>query len=126
MSRTRQPIFRNATATSHIHTLSLHDALPISYSEALEMTVAVYRALSEVRTAAGFEGVLVGDEGGFGPRLHSNEQAIEMVLKAIERAGLKPGTDAVLALDVASTHFYRDGRYHLREGGGRILTADEM
>src|SRR5438270_6774608 len=76
MSRTRQPIFRNATATSHIHTLSLHDALPISYSEALEMTVAVYRALAEVLTAAGFEGVLVGDEGGFGPRLSSNEQAV--------------------------------------------------
>ena len=49
--------------------------------------------------------MLVGDEGGFGPRLASNEQAVEMVLKAIERAGLKPRTDAVIAVDVASTHF---------------------
>jgi enolase len=97
-----------------------------TYSEALEMTVAVYRALGEVLTAAGFEGVLVGDEGGFGPRLHSNEQAVEMVLKAVGRAGLAPGKDAVLALDVASTHFHRDGRYHLREGGGRVLSSDEM
>ncbi len=96
------------------------------YSQALEMSVAVYRALGEVLTSAGFEGVLVGDEGGFGPRLHSNEQAIEMVLRAIERAGLKPGTDAVLALDVASTHFFRDGRYHLRENGGLVLSAGEM
>ena len=97
-----------------------------NYSEALEMSVSVYRALGEVLTADGFEGVLVGDEGGFGPRLHSNEQAVEMVLRAVERAGLKPGTDAVLALDVASTHFYRDGCYHLREDGGRVLSSAEM
>ncbi len=90
-----------------------------SYSESLEMTVAVYRALGRVLTQHGFEGVLVGDEGGFGPRLHSNEQAIEMILRAIEDAGLTPGTQAALALDVASTHFYRDGLYHLRIDGGR-------
>jgi enolase len=94
-----------------------------TYSEALEMSVAVYRALGEVLTAAGFEGVLVGDEGGFGPRLHSNEHAVEMVLRAIERAGMKPGKDAVLAVDVASTHFFRDGRYHLRDG---TLSSGEM
>ncbi len=103
--------------------------LPIgarSYSEALEMTVAVYRALSSVLTRHGFEGVLVGDEGGFGPRLHSNEQAIEMILEAVADAGLAAGRDAAVALDVASTHFHRDGRYHLREEGGASLTADEM
>ena len=72
--------------------------LPIgarTYSEALEMTVAVYRALGGVLTRHGFEGVLVGDEGGFGPRLRSNEQAVEMVLEAIaapawRRAGTRP------------------------------------
>jgi enolase len=103
--------------------------LPIgarSYSEALEMTVAVYRTLSEVLTQHGFEGVLVGDEGGFGPRLQSNEQAIEMILKAFERVGLKPGVQAAIALDVASTHFYRDGRYHLKADGGKVLTSDDM
>ena len=86
-----------------------------TYSEALEMTVAVYRALGGVLTRHGFEGVLVGDEGGFGPRLHSNEQAVEMILEAVADAGLAAGRDAAVALDVASTHFHRDGRYHLRE-----------
>jgi enolase len=102
--------------------------LPIgarSYSEALEMTVGVYRALGAVLTQHGVEGVLVGDEGGFGPRLQSNEQAVEMILKAIERAGLQPGRDAALALDVASTHFYRDGLYHLKTAR-TALTADEI
>jgi enolase len=97
-----------------------------SYSEALEMTVAVYRALSRVLTRHGFEGVLVGDEGGFGPRLPGNEQAIEMILRAIEDASLVPGKQAALALDVASTHFYRDGAYHLRVDGGTVLHSEEM
>lgn len=97
-----------------------------SYSESLEITVAVYRALSRVLIRHGFEGVLVGDEGGFGPRLQSNEQAIEMILRAIEDVGLKPGEQAALALDVASTHFYRDGRYHLRIEDGRTLDAEGM
>ena len=97
-----------------------------SYSESLEVTVAVYRALSEALTRHGFEGVLVGDEGGFGPRLKSNEQAVEMVLEAIRAAGLTPGRDAALAIDVASSHFHRDGRYHLSADGGASLTAAEM
>ena len=54
------------------------------------MSVAVYRALGEVLARHGFEGVLVGDEGGFGPRLNSNEQAIEMILVATAQAGLRP------------------------------------
>jgi enolase len=86
-----------------------------SYSEALVLAVAVYRALGELLRDEGFEGVLVGDEGGFGPRLQSNEQAIELVVRAIEKAGCKPGRDAALALDVASTHFCENGRYRLRE-----------
>jgi enolase len=99
-----------------------------SYSEALEMTGAVYRALGVVLREHGFEGVLVGDEGGFGPRLQSNEQAIEMVLEGIGRAGLAAGRQAGLALDVASTHFYQPdtGRYHLRADGGRSLDAGGM
>jgi enolase len=97
-----------------------------SYPEALEMAVAVYRALSQVLTRHGFEGVLVGDEGGFGPRLHGNEQAIELILAAFGQAGLTPGKQAALALDVAATHFYRDGSYHLRADRGRTLRPDEM
>ncbi|HEY7157386.1 MAG TPA: phosphopyruvate hydratase [Gemmataceae bacterium] len=111
--------------------LDLQDFLlmPISarsYSESLEMTVAVYRTLGRVLIQHGFEGVLVGDEGGFGPRLQSNEQAVEMILHAIENVGLKPGEQAALALDVASTHFYRDGNYHLCIDGGRMLDAEGM
>ncbi|HEY7315746.1 MAG TPA: phosphopyruvate hydratase [Gemmataceae bacterium] len=97
-----------------------------SYSEALEMTVAVYRALSWVLIRHEFEGFLVGDEGGFGPRLQSNEQAVEMILQAIEEAGLKPGEQAALALDVASTHFYRVEEYYLHREDGRALDADGM
>jgi enolase len=97
-----------------------------SYSEALQMTVAVYRALGAVLTRHGFEGVLVGDEGGFGPRLHSNEQAIEMILEAFQRAGLTPGQQAALALDVASSHFYHDGQYRLQTGVGSALSSAEM
>jgi enolase len=103
--------------------------LPIgarSYSEALEMTVAVYRALGATLQRHGFEGVLVGDEGGFGPRLKSNEQAVEMILEAFTRAGLTAGRDAALALDVASTHFYHDGRYGLQATGGTDLSPEEM
>lgn len=103
--------------------------LPIgarSYSEALEMTVAVYRALAVTLTQHGFDGVLVGDEGGFGPRLQSNEQAVELILEAIAHAGLQSGRDAALALDVASTHFFRDGFYHLKANRGASLTPDDM
>jgi enolase len=109
-----------------------------SFSEALEMTVAVYRALGATLQRHGFEGVLVGDEGGFGPRLKSNEQAVEMILEAFARVGLTAGRDAAVALDVASTHFYDDGRYRLRArdleppaatgrlGGGTALAPEEM
>src|SRR5262249_4968655 len=103
--------------------------LPISarsFSKALEMTVAVYRALGRVLREHGFEGVLVGDEGGYGPRLESNERAIEMILAAFAEVGLAAGKDAAIALDVASTHFYRDERYHLRQKAGEVLSAAEM
>lgn len=103
--------------------------LPIgarSFSEALEMTVTVYRALGKVLTEAGFEGVLVGDEGGYGPKLHSNEQAVQLIVEAICKAGYKPGKDAAIALDVAATHFLIHGRYHLKATAGVALSADEM
>jgi enolase len=106
--------------------------LPIaarSYSEAVEMTVAVYRALGDVLARNGFESVLVGDEGGFGPRLKNNRQAAELALTACERAGLQPYHDAALALDVASTHFFHAGRYRLegehRDASGMAALLSE-
>lgn len=97
-----------------------------SYPAGLEWIVRVYRRLGELLCADGFEGYLVGDEGGYGPRLKSNRQAVEYVLRGIEKAGLRPGEDVTLAIDVASTHFYRDGRYVLKAEQGRRLTSAEM
>jgi enolase len=103
--------------------------LPIgasSYSEALLMTVNVYRALGTVLKHHGYEGTLVGDEGGYGPRLGCNEEAIALLLEAIVQAGYEPGRQAGIALDVASTHFYHKGRYHLHEAGTASASAVEL
>lgn len=97
-----------------------------SYRVGLEWIVRVYRRLGELLRQSGYEGYLVGDEGGFGPRLKSNREAVEFVVRAIEHAELRPGVDVNLAIDVASTQFYREGRYVLRAEGGQTLTADEM
>ncbi len=96
------------------------------YRTGLEWTVRVYRRLGELLTAAGYEGRLVGDEGGYGPRLPSNRAAVEFVLQAIEHAKLRPGEDVNLALDVAATHFLRGETYHLAAEQGRGLTPAEM
>jgi enolase len=69
---------------------------------------------------------LVGDEGGYGPKLTNNRDAVAIVAQAIEEAGLIPGEQVALTLDVAATHFYRDGMYHLQAAGGRVLTTAEM
>lgn len=113
------------------HNLDFQDVLAIphgagSFARAVEWLVRIYRRLGALLAEAGFEGRLVGDEGGFGPRLTSSRQAVEFVVRAIEAAGLRPGEDVSLALDVASTHFFREGRYRLAEQGGRELTAQEM
>src|SRR5579871_941275 len=103
--------------------------LPIgaaSFFEALEMSVNIYRSVSTTLIRRGFEGVLVGDEGGFGPRLQDNEQALGIVVEAIERAGYAPGQQAAIAIDVASTQFYRDGHYHLRITAGTALSAEAL
>lgn len=98
-----------------------------SFSEALAMAVKVYRALSTILMRHGYEGVLVGDEGGFGPRLQDNEQALRLIVQAMDQAGLTPGSQAAIALDVASTQFYRGGGYHLRAAAvPTMLSADAL
>jgi enolase len=92
----------------------------------LEWIVRVYRRLSKLLLDAGYEGYLVGDEGGFGPRLPSNREAIEFVKKAIEAAGLAPGRDVTMALDVASSHFYHAGGYFLAAEKGQKLTSSQL
>jgi enolase len=96
------------------------------YRTGLEWIVRVYRRLGKLLTEAGYEGYLVGDEGGFGPRLKSNREAVEFVVRAIEAAGLRPGNDVTIALDVAASHFYRDGGYFLAAEQGQKLTSSQM
>jgi enolase len=95
-----------------------------SFKEALRATAEVYHALHNVLDDRGLA-TGVGDEGGFAPSLRANEEAVQMILEAIEKAGYRPGDDLALALDVAATEFYRDGRYHLA-GEGRVLEGSEL
>jgi enolase len=83
------------------------------YSEALEDIAAVYRAMKEVLQARGAYRAGVADEGGYAPALQSNEAGFEVMVEAIEMAGLRPGKDAAIAVDVASSHFYQRGHYCL-------------
>jgi enolase len=113
--------------------LDIQDVLTIpvgakSYSEALEMTVALYRAVGAVLGKRGFEASLVGDEGGYGPRLRDNEQAFEIVVEAIRTCGFEPGRDVAIAVDVASSHFFDSatGTYSLNTGGDHALDAAGM
>jgi len=96
-----------------------------TFSEGLRMGVEIFHHLKAVLTAAG-KNTAVGDEGGFAPDLASNEEAVEVVLQAIERAGYRPGEDVVLALDAAASEFYEDGRYTFRWSGGEERDAAGM
>lgn len=96
-----------------------------SYSDALRAVVAIHAAAREILVHGGRLLTGVADEGGWGPRLESNELALEVLTKAIEKAGYRPGEQVSIALDVASSHFYREGRYHLATEG-RSLTPAEL
>jgi len=95
-----------------------------SFSEGLRWGVECYHVLKGVLSDRGLS-TSVGDEGGFAPNLGSNEEAVQLLVEAIEKAGFTPGEDLALALDVASTEFFSDGAYHLA-GEGRTLPPDEM
>ena len=96
------------------------------YATQIEWTVRIYWRLAKLLAAAGYEGRLVGDEGGYGPRLKSNREAVEFVMRAIEAAKLIPGTDVTIALDIAATHFYQDGGYHLAAERDIRLSSSQM
>src|SRR5699024_126281 len=83
-----------------------------SFSEALQMGTEIFHALKAVLQEKGLN-TAVGDEGGFAPDLKSNEEALETIVEAIEKAGYKAGEDILLAMDVASSEFYEDGKYNL-------------
>lgn len=97
-----------------------------SYPQAFEWIVEVYNRVSQLLGEAGHEGTLVGDEGGYGPRLDSNEEALSFVVRAIEAAGLQPEHDVCIGLDVASTHFYSDGFYRLAATGNERLSSEQV
>ncbi len=95
-----------------------------SFSECLRYGVEVFHALRDVLHEGG-HATAVGDEGGFAPDLDSNELAVEMVLRGIERAGYRPGEDVSIGLDVAASEFHKDGQYVL-DGEGKTLSCDEL
>jgi enolase len=95
-----------------------------SFSEGLRAGVEVYHALKDVLHDRG-DITSVGDEGGFAPSLPGNEEAVRVILEAIERAGYQAGTDVVIALDPASTELYRGGKYALAKEK-RVLTSKQM
>jgi enolase len=96
-----------------------------SFKEALRMCAEVYHSLKKTLTSKGYN-TAIGDEGGFAPNLKSNEEAVQVIIEAIEKAGYKPGEQVRIAIDTAASELYKeDGKYHL-EGEGRVLTAAEM
>jgi enolase len=94
-----------------------------TFKEALRTGAEIFHSLKSVLKAKGLN-TAVGDEGGFAPNLGSNEEAIQTIITAIEKAGYKPGVDVFLGMDVASTEFFKDGKYHL-EGEGKSFTSAE-
>ena len=96
-----------------------------SFSEALRWGVEIFHALRAILKSRG-QSTGVGDEGGFAPNLRSNREAVEVVLEAIGKTGLKPGTDVWMALDVASSELWNGGRYTFRKSGEPDRTSDEM
>lgn len=96
-----------------------------TFSQSLRMGVEVFHTLKTVLKSKGYS-TNVGDEGGFAPNIKSNEEAIEVVLQAIEKAGYKPGEDIFIAMDAAVSEFYENGLYHFKKSDGRKLSSDEM
>jgi enolase len=95
-----------------------------TFSDALRMGAEIFHNLKSVLKAKGYN-TAVGDEGGFAPNLKSNEEAVQVILEAIEKAGYKAGQDVYIALDVAATELWQEGSYAL-EGEGKTLTSEQM
>jgi enolase len=96
-----------------------------TFPEGLRIGVEVFHSLKKVLSGMKLS-TAVGDEGGFAPMLPSNEAALDVVMQAIETAGYQPGKDVAIALDVAASELYRDGKYVFKKGDGSARTAEEM
>ncbi len=95
------------------------------FSDALRMGAEVFHALKSVLKKKGYS-TSVGDEGGFAPNLRSNEEAVELILESILKAGYKPGKDMALALDPAASEFFEQGRYVFKKSDGSMMRPQEM
>ena len=96
-----------------------------SFRQAMQMGAETFHALKKIIHDQGMS-TAVGDEGGFAPNVPNHEAAIQMILRAIEKAGYEPGTQIALGLDCAASEFYRDGKYTLQGEGGISLTSKEL
>ncbi|MCE2756196.1 MAG: phosphopyruvate hydratase, partial [Ignavibacteriae bacterium] len=96
-----------------------------TFSDALRMGTEIFHSLRSVLKKKNYN-TSVGDEGGFAPSLKSNEEAFDVIMDAIVLAGFTPGEEIVLAIDVAASEMYRDGKYHMYKSGGASKTAEEM
>jgi enolase len=96
-----------------------------SFSQSLQMGVETFHSLKSVLKNNGFS-TSVGDEGGFAPNVKSSEEAIELILTAVQKAGYEPGKEIYIALDVAASEFYEDGRYHFKKSTHAKLDPDKM
>lgn len=98
-----------------------------TFSEGLRWGVEIFHALKTVLKDKGYS-TNVGDEGGFAPNIQSNEEAIETVLKAIEKAGYKPGQQVAIAMDAANSELYneKDKKYHFHKSDGKKMSSDEL
>ncbi|HND77130.1 MAG TPA: phosphopyruvate hydratase, partial [bacterium] len=96
-----------------------------SFTEALRMGAEVFHHLKTVLKGKKYN-TAVGDEGGFAPNLKSNDEAIEVILQAIQAAGYKAGKDIMIALDPASSEFYQNGKYVFKKSDGRKLSSEQM
>ena len=96
-----------------------------TFTEALRMGVETFHSLKKVLKSKGYN-TSVGDEGGFAPNLKSNEEAVELILQAIEKTGYRPGEDIWLGMDIAASEFYEDGKYSLKWSSNESMTAAEL
>jgi enolase len=96
-----------------------------SFSKSLRIGVETFHSLKSVLKKKGYS-TGVGDEGGFAPNVKSNEEAMELILDAIQKAGYRPGQQVYLALDVAASEFYEDKKYHFKKSTGATLDADQI
>jgi enolase len=96
-----------------------------NFATAIQMGIETFHALGSVLKEKGYS-TGIGDEGGYAPDLKSNEEAMEVILEAIERAGYKPGVDISISLDPATSEMYKDGKYHFFKSDQSLKTSDEM